>query len=163
MKSTASDYQQTAAHQAQAAAQRAPSYFEKHFALMSGQFTPPEIIEEEESHAEAIIIRSGCETIRLNFQTINSIEAAGDYMCFNCLNGKTHVVRKTMKQLEDELNPDQFIRIHRSNMINKSKISRLSDDANGDLMVILDNGQSLKVSRRYKTKVVARIRPFLYN
>lgn len=156
MKSSATHYQDTTS-------QRAPSYFEKHFSLMSGQFTPPEIIEEDDHYSEAIVIRSGCETLRLSIQMIHSIEAAGDYMCFNCIGGKTHVVRKTMKQLEDELDPQQFVRIHRSNMVNKNKISQLSHDDNGDVVVELENGQSFKVSRRYKSKVVSRIGAYLYN
>lgn len=155
MKSSADHYQQTTA-------QRSPSYFERHFSLMTGHFTPPEIVENE-TYPDAIVIRSGAELIRLNIQMIHSIEAAGDYMCFNCFGGKTHVVRKTMKQLEDELNPEQFIRIHRSNMINKNKISQVTNDNNGDAVVVLENGQALKVSRRYKTRVTARIRDFMYN
>jgi two-component system LytT family response regulator len=157
MKSTQSHYQSHTS-----GTQRPPSYFEKHFSLMSGQFTPP-VIDEEPQHNDAIIIRSGAEHIRLNNQMINSIEAAGDYMCFNCLKGKTHVVRKTMKQLEDELDPTKFIRIHRSNIVNKDKIAEVTNDINGEVIVILHNGQSLKVSRRYKSKVASRINAFLYN
>ncbi|MFT4926647.1 MAG: two-component system LytT family response regulator [Phenylobacterium sp.] len=146
----------------QSTAQRAPSYFERHFSLMSGQFTPPEILEEDH-YSDGIMIRTGAETLRLSNQMIHSIEAAGDYMCFNCINGKTHVVRKTMKQLEGELDPEQFIRIHRSNMVNKNKISHVTNDNNGDVVVLLDNGQSLKVSRRYKSRIADRIKPYLYN
>ncbi len=145
----------------QAAAQRTQSYFEKNFALFASHFVPPQPVVED--YPQNITIRSGAELIRLNINTINSIEAAGDYMCFNCQGGKTHVIRKTMKQLEGELNPEQFIRIHRSNMVNKSKIARVSSDANGEFVVVLTCGQTLKVSRRYKSKVAPQIRALMYN
>lgn len=141
--------------------QRGQSYFEKNFALFAGHLTPPPPIEEE--FPQNIVLRSGPELIRLNINNINSIEAAGDYMCFNCQGGKTHVVRKTMKQLEGELNPEQFIRIHRSNMVNKAKIAQVTSDINGEFVVVLTCGQTLKVSRRYKSKVAPQIRPFMYN
>ena len=153
MKSSSSNLQTTA--------QREQSYFEKNFALIAGRFTPPQI--EQEAFTQNIVLRSGPELIRLNTSNINSIEAAGDYMCFNCNGGKTHVIRKTMKQLQDELNPDQFIRIHRSNMINKNKITQVTSDINGEVIVILNSGQVLKVSRRYKARIASQIRPYMYN
>lgn len=149
-------------HQAQSnTAQRGQSYFEKNFALFANHFVPPQL--QLETYPQNIVLRSGPELIRLNINNINSIEAAGDYMCFNCQGGKTHVVRKTMKQLEDELDPEQFIRIHRSNMVNKSKIAQVTTDINGEFVVVLTCGQTLKVSRRYKSKVAPQIRPFMYN
>ncbi|MCJ8269117.1 MAG: LytTR family transcriptional regulator [Psychrosphaera sp.] len=142
-------------------AQRSQSFFERNFSLMAGQFTPPVI--EKETFPQNIVIRSGPELIRLSTKAIYSIEAAGDYMCFNCHGGKTHVVRKTMKQLQDELDPAQFVRIHRSNMVNKNSIAQVTSDINGEIIVVLNSGQSLKVSRRYKSKVTPQIRSFLYN
>lgn len=141
--------------------QRGQSYFEKNFALFAGNFVPPQTIQE--TYPQNVVLRSGPEFIRVNINNINSIEAAGDYMCFNCHGGKTHVVRKTMKQLEDELNPQQFIRIHRSNMVNKAKIAQVTCDINGEFIVVLTCGQTLKVSRRYKTKVAPQIKAFMYN
>ena len=137
------------------------SYFEKHFALLAGHFAPTKTVDD--LFPQSIVIRSGPALIRLHTWQIHSIEAAGDYMCFNCEGNKTHVVRKTMKQLESELDPEQFIRIHRSNMVNKKHISRVSTDANGEYVVVLENGQSLKVSRRFKSRVAPQIRAFLYN
>ena len=140
---------------------RAPSYFEKNFALIAGKFKPPVTIQEE--YPQYIVIRTGSEIIRLDTHAIYSIEAAGDYMCFNCRGGKTYIVRKTMKKLQDELNPEQFIRIHRSNMVNRDSIAQVTSDINGEIVVQLHNQQILKVSRRYKSKVEPQIRSFLYN
>lgn len=156
MKSTATNH-----HSDHSDVQRGQSYFEKNFSLFANHFVPPQTIEQ--TFRQNIVLRSGPEYIRLNISNINSIEAAGDYMCFNCHGGKTHVVRKTMKQLEGELNPEQFIRIHRSNMVNKAKIAQVTSDINGEFVVILTCGQSLKVSRRYKSKVAPQIRAFMYN
>jgi two-component system LytT family response regulator len=153
MKSSSSNLQTTA--------QRSQSYFEKNFALIVGHFTPTQ--PEPVPFSHNIVLRSGPELIRLNTSNINSIEAAGDYMCFNCHGGKIHVIRKTMKQLQDELDPEQFLRIHRSNMVNKSKIAQVTTDVNGEIIVVLNSGQMLKVSRRYKTRIAEQIQPFMYN
>ena len=140
---------------------RAPSYFEKNFALIAGKYKPPVTVQEE--YPQYIIIRTGSEIVRLDTNSIYSIEAAGDYMCFSCRGGKTYIVRKTMKKLQDELNPQQFIRIHRSNMVNRDSIDTVTCDENGEVVVKLNNDQILKVSRRYKSKVEPQIRSFLYN
>ena len=156
MKTTQSSYQSASAYP-----QRSLSYFERNFSLMGGHYVAP--TPEPETFPQYIVIRSGSERIRLNTKTINSIEAAGDYMCFNCQGNKTHIVRKTMKQLQDELNPQDFIRIHRSNMINKNSIVQVSNDVNGELTVVLANQQTLSISRRYKNKVTPLLSHFIYN
>lgn len=140
---------------------RTPSYFEKNFALIAGQYTPPTTVQED--YPQHIIIRTGSEIIRVDTNSIYSIEAAGDYMCFSCRGGKTYIVRKTMKKLQDELDPQQFIRIHRSNMVNRDSITTVTNDENGEVSVHLNNDQIFKVSRRYKNKVEPQIRSFIYN
>lgn len=103
--------------------------------------------------AEHLCIRDGGEITRVRAKSIIWIDAAGDYMCVHCSDGQTHIMRKTMKELESELDPKIFIRIHRSMMVNKSQICKLVTHSNGEYHVVLENGKELKVSRSYKEKV----------
>ncbi|MBE1300794.1 MAG: hypothetical protein GJ680_12925 [Alteromonadaceae bacterium] len=63
------------------------------------------------------------------------------------------IIRKTMKQLEQELNPNHFPRINRSAIVNLVNISRLSPNSNGEYVALLHSGAQVKVSRKYKYKL----------
>jgi two-component system LytT family response regulator len=65
----------------------------------------------------------------------------------------THIIRKTLKQFEQELDPNLFPRVSRSAMINMSKLKRLTPNSNGEYVALLTTGDSVKVSRKYKFKL----------
>jgi two-component system LytT family response regulator len=99
-----------------------------------------------------VSMKSGSEWIRVRLDDISWIEAAGDYMCVHTLEG-THIIRKTLKQFEQELNPTLFTRVNRSAMINLSKLKRLTPNSNGEYLAQLISGDSVKVSRKFKFKL----------
>jgi two-component system LytT family response regulator len=99
-----------------------------------------------------VSMKSGSEWIRVRLDDISWIEAAGDYMCVHTLEG-THIIRKTLKQFEQELDPNLFPRVNRSAMINLSKLTRLTPNSNGEYLALLSSGDSVKVSRKYKFKL----------
>ena len=80
------------------------------------------------------------------------IDAAGDYMCVHA-NGETHVMRITMKELEQQLDPKVFQRIHRSTIVNLKRVREICAHINGEYHLVLNNGERLKMSRSYKNKV----------
>jgi two-component system LytT family response regulator len=100
----------------------------------------------------SVSMKSGSEWIRVKLDDISWIEAAGDYMCVHTLEG-THIIRKTLKQFEEELDPNLFPRVNRSAMINLSKLKRLTPNSNGEYLAQLTSGDSVKVSRKYKFKL----------
>jgi len=100
----------------------------------------------------SVSMKSGSEWIRVRLDDISWIEAAGDYMCVHTLEG-THIIRKTLKQFEQELDPNLFPRVNRSAMINMSKLTRLTPNSNGEYLAQLTTGDSVKVSRKYKFKL----------
>lgn len=112
---------------------------------------------ESRRYPDHLSIKDGGEVTVLKTRLISWIDAAGDYMCVHSTDGKTHIMRKTMKELESELNPDKFVRIHRSVMVNKNQVEKLVTHATGEYHLVLDNGQELKVSRSYKEKAKAII------
>ncbi|MDG1750945.1 MAG: LytTR family DNA-binding domain-containing protein, partial [Thalassotalea sp.] len=89
---------------------------------------------------------------RVPVKDILWIDAAGDYMCVHTAEN-THILRKTMKQLEESLDPKQFIRSHRSTIVNKNYINKFCSQLNGEYYLVMNNGKELKVSRSYKDKV----------
>jgi two-component system LytT family response regulator len=101
---------------------------------------------------DVLPIRLGRETIRLQVNVIDWIDAAGDYMCVHA-EGRTHVVRATMKQFEERLDPSSFQRVHRSTIVNIRRIRRLKPHTNGEYFLTLEGGHELKLSRSYRDRI----------
>lgn len=105
-----------------------------------------------ESYPEHIAIKESGEITRVAINAIEWVDAAGDYMCIHASN-ETHILRRTMKELERELNPKNFQRIHRSAIVNLNQVEKLCSRQNGEYHLVLHNGEELKVSRSYKDKI----------
>lgn len=103
-------------------------------------------------YSDVLAIKDAGEVSRVPIKDILWIDAAGDYMCVHTEN-ETHILRKTMKQLEESLDPRVFIRSHRSTMVNKNYISKFCSQMNGEYYLVMVNDKELKVSRSYKDKV----------
>ncbi|RUO79341.1 LytR/AlgR family response regulator transcription factor [Pseudidiomarina taiwanensis] len=103
-------------------------------------------------YPEHIAIKESGEITRVAINSIEWIDAAGDYMCIHAGN-ETHILRKTMKELEEELNPQRFQRIHRSAIVNMEQVEKLCSRQNGEYHLQLRNGKELKVSRSYKDRI----------
>ena len=101
---------------------------------------------------EILPIRLGRETVRLPVASIEWVDAAGDYMCVHA-EGRTHVVRATMKQFEERLDPADFQRIHRSTIVNIRRIRKLKPHTNGEYFLTLEGGHELKLSRSYRDRL----------
>ncbi|KZX58794.1 DNA-binding response regulator [Halioglobus sp. HI00S01] len=101
---------------------------------------------------EKLVIKDGSDIHLIKADDIHWIDAAGDYMCIHA-GGDTHIMRITMKELEAMLNPAQFLRIHRSTIINTRYISGAQTLGNGEYMLGLEGGAQLKVSRGFRDRV----------
>ncbi|GAA5144056.1 LytR/AlgR family response regulator transcription factor [Thalassotalea piscium] len=104
------------------------------------------------SYSDVLAIKDGGEVSRVPTKDILWIDAAGDYMCVHT-EENTHILRKTMKQLEELLDPKLFVRSHRSTIVNKHYIGKFCSQLNGEYFLVMSNGKELKVSRSYKDKV----------
>lgn len=101
---------------------------------------------------EVLPIRQGRETVRVAVNSIQWIDAAGDYMCIHA-GGDTHILRGTMKELEELLDPKLFQRVHRSTIVNLRLVRSLRAHMNGEYFLTLEGGHELKLSRTYRDKV----------
>lgn len=104
------------------------------------------------NYSENIPIKEHGEVVLIPQDQIVWVDAAGDLMCIH-VNGDIHVLRSTMKELEDRLNPALFKRIHRSTIVNMSMITRLCPHTNGEYYLILKDGSRLKLSRTYRHNI----------
>ncbi|MDM3870030.1 response regulator transcription factor [Porticoccus sp. W117] len=80
---------------------------------------------------------------------IEWVDAAGDYMCIHA-SGDTHIMRSTLKDLLDHLNPDVFKRIHRSTIVNLNCIEQILPHTKGEYFLKLRGSERVKVSRNYR-------------
>ena len=99
-----------------------------------------------------LLIKDGPRTTEVPQDQIEWIDAAGDYMCVHA-GGETHILRKTMKELEVELNPDLLQRIHRSTIVNVNQVREMQSHINGEYFLTMQCGHTIKLSRTYKHKL----------
>ena len=97
-------------------------------------------------------IRNGRETVRVPVREIEWVDAAGDYLCIHAA-GNTHILRATMREMETLLDPRLFQRVHRSTIVNLTRVKSLRAHMNGEYFLRLEGGQELKLSRTYRDKV----------
>ena len=101
-----------------------------------------------------INIKDRGQIFRVDVDTIELIEAAGDYMVIKT-GDNSLVLRETMKDLEKRLDPRRFQRIHRSTIVNLDLVKQVKPHTNGECFLVLGSGSQVKVSRSYRD-VVAR-------
>ncbi len=101
-----------------------------------------------------INIKDRGQIFRIDVDSIEHIEAAGDYMCIRTADNSL-ILRETMKDLERRLDPRVFQRVHRSTIVNLNQVREVKPHTNGECFLVLDSGARVKVSRSYRD-VVAR-------
>ena len=101
-----------------------------------------------------INIKDQGQIFRVDVDTIERIDAAGDYMCIYT-GENTLILRETMKDLEKRLDPRRFQRVHRSTIVNLDLVKQVKPHTNGECFLVLGSGAQVKVSRSYRD-VVAR-------
>jgi two-component system LytT family response regulator len=99
-----------------------------------------------------LAIKDAGKTTWVKLEDIEWVDAAGDYMCVHAL-GETHIMRKTMKELEKELDAGYLQRIHRSTIVNIRRVKAMQSHINGEYFLTLESGNTVKLSRTYKDKL----------
>jgi two-component system LytT family response regulator len=109
-------------------------------------------VQPKRKPLDRLVVKSGGRVAFVKMEEIDWIEAAGNYLKLH-VGDETHLLRETMNDLEAKLDPDQFIRIHRSTMVNIERIQELQPLFHGDYVVILRGGKELTLSRSYRSKI----------
>lgn len=101
---------------------------------------------------DVLAIKDGGKIHRVPAAKIRWIEAAGDYMCVHA-DDDTHILRATLRDMEEQLDPRRFARIHRSTIVNVQRVKSLRPHINGEYFLTLDSGHEVKLSRSYRDKL----------
>jgi len=105
-------------------------------------------------HLERLVVKSGGRIFFLDVAEIEWIEAADNYAELHA--GKqVHLVRHTLASLEAKLDPDRFVRIRHSTIVNVRRVKELRPASSGEYEVVLLSGAVLESSRRYRKRLAA--------
>jgi two-component system, LytTR family, response regulator len=104
-----------------------------------------------------LFIRSVGRISIVHIDDIDWIEAADYYACLH-VGAATHLIRKTINELEHELDSSTFCRIHRSSIVNVRRIETLALNEGGEYDVVLQDGHKLRLSRGYRQRLQARLK-----
>jgi two-component system LytT family response regulator len=104
------------------------------------------------------IVLKGAHRVRLlPVEQISWIEAEGMYVRIHTRENGAHLHRALIGSLEESLDPRQFVRIHRSAIVNIDLVSELRQDAHGDYVAVLRGGPEVRVGRRFRERLQARL------
>jgi two-component system LytT family response regulator len=105
---------------------------------------------------QSFVIKAAGQVSFVAASEIDWIEAADYYVSLH-VGAKTHLLRRSMAELEQELDEDAFCRIHRSAIVKLEKVRRLELNESGEYDVLLRNGAKLRLSRRYRKELQSRL------
>jgi two-component system, LytTR family, response regulator len=101
---------------------------------------------------DRMIIRAGGKVVFLDVNELDWIEAAANYVKLNV--GKdSYLLREGIGSISARLDPDRFVRIHRSVIVNVRKIRELQPCDSGEYIALLKNGKELSCSRGYRAQL----------
>ena len=106
-------------------------------------------------HAVRFTVRDRDRYVLVRAADIDWIEAAANYVRLNT-RGRGFLLRMTLVEMERRLDPSEFVRIHRSTIVNTSRIKEIKPDAHGDYDIVLTDGRTLKMSRSFRERVLGR-------
>jgi two-component system LytT family response regulator len=111
-----------------------------------------ENVARKSPYLERLVVKTGGRIIFLKTGEVDWIQADDKYAHLHT-GHKSYLVRQTLGVLEAQLDPQKFVRIHRSAIVNIERIKELQPMFTGDHTVVLENGTKLTLSRSYKNRV----------
>ena len=116
--------------------------------LRQGGTAPPRLRQ--------LAVKSAGQVLFLKGEDIDWI-GADDYYARLHVGSRTHLLRRSLAELERDLDPSMFCRIHRSTIINLERLLSIEAGAEGEFEVLLRNGMRLRMSRRYRKVLQERL------
>jgi len=99
-------------------------------------------------------VRANGEIYFVRVDDVDWIDAEGNYVALHAA-GRRHLVRDTIKSLENRLDPAKFVRVHRSAIINVDRLRKLQPYFHGEYVITLQDGTTLTSSRTYSDRLRA--------
>jgi two-component system LytT family response regulator len=113
-----------------------------------GRSSPP--------RTERLVVKDTGQVWFVKLSEIDWIEAADYYACLH-VGKRTHLLRRSMSELEQELDAKVFCRVHRSSIVNLDRVQRIELNEDGEHDVLLNTGARLRLSRRYRKELRSRL------
>jgi two-component system, LytTR family, response regulator len=112
--------------------------------------------KDQPKRLEFLTIKTAGQVAFIRQPEIDWIEAADYYVGLH-VGPKTHLLRRSISELEQDLDSAVFCRIHRSTIVNLNRVRGLKLNEDGEYTVLLESGTSLRMSRRYRKPLQARL------
>lgn len=126
-------------------------------ALLEERESQKELSTGQKPYLTRLMVKLASRVVLLKVDEIDWIEADGNYAKLH-VDKKAHLLREKMHDLESQLDPQKFVRIHRSIIVNLERIKELHPHFNGDYIVVLEDGRQLKLSRSRRENLEARLK-----
>lgn len=107
--------------------------------------------------ASRFVVRSGGKLTFVRPHEVDWIDAAGNYVRLHS-GGRQHLIRETMKSVEARLDPDVFVRVHRSAIVNIDRVASLEPYFHGEYVVLMKDGSKLTSSRSHSARLRALLK-----
>jgi two-component system LytT family response regulator len=99
------------------------------------------------TYPERLFVPQGTRLVAVPVQDIRWVEAAGDYATLHTKSGQQHLSNLGISQLAQRLDPEKFVRIHRSVLVALDAVRELERDGSGGFYATLEGGRTVRVSR----------------
>ena len=109
-------------------------------------------LRQEQSYAERFLVRSHQGLYFVRAEEVDWVDAQGNYVRLHA-NGKSHLIRDTMKAVEQKLDPERFVRVNRSVIVNIDHIARAETHAHGEYALMLRDGVRVISSRAHGARL----------
>ena len=107
-------------------------------------------IRASERYLERFAIKNGEKVFFVRAEDVDAIEAQGNYVRLSLANSASHLLRDTLNNIESQINPRQFVRIHRRTIVNIDRVKEVQTWARGEYRVVLFTGAHYTLSRGYR-------------
>ncbi len=104
---------------------------------------------------DRLVINHKDRLVVISVEEVDSVTAYGNYLKVNT-GRKTYLLRDTINNLSQRLDPEVFLRIHRSTIVNAERIKELQPMFGGQYAVILKDGSEFVLSRNYRKEILSR-------
>lgn len=112
-------------------------------------------IQKEKGYLKKIMVKKRDSLIFIKSEDVIYINSEEKYIKLHTLKS-TYLVRETMNNIEQKLNPEIFVRTHRSYIVNSDFIKEIQPWTHGDYIIILESGSKVKLSRRYSNSLLKK-------
>ena len=112
--------------------------------------------KELPEYLTALLVKDGARTLRIQTDSLDWIGSEDSYTMLHRAEGK-RLYSESLTNLEKQLNPGEFVRIHRSSIVNIQRVQKVTSRLTGDYDVQLLDGTILRLSRHYARKVKGRL------